>query len=111
MNCNRGAYTDFIQFYLIERRIIQMIQKILSGIIILLYIAGAYTAEGAGSALQVALFCLLPFFAIWFPNAMGNWTGTRFSGPSITSESPGCLVRLLGWVLLLLPLIIPFLLT
>jgi hypothetical protein len=37
---------------------------------------------------------------------MGGWTGDRLGAPSITAESPGCIVHLLGWTLLLVPIIV-----
>jgi hypothetical protein len=36
---------------------------------------------------------------------MGAWTGSRIDAPSFTEESPGCIVQLLGWVLLLVPIV------
>ena len=72
---------------------------------IALYVAAAWWAAGMETALKTLAFCVLPFFCIWFPDAVGGWTGTRLDAPSITAQSPGCLVRALGWVLLFAPLI------
>jgi hypothetical protein len=60
----------------------------------------AYVGGGYELALKAFIFCLLPMFCIWWPDAMGGWTGARLGEPSITAESPGCIVHLLGWILL-----------
>lgn len=82
-----------------------MISRILSIIVVAMYVIFAYLGGGGVLALKVLTFCLLPIFCIWWSEAMGGWTGARFGAPSITEESPGCIVHLLGWILLLAPII------
>jgi hypothetical protein len=55
--------------------------------------------------LMVAGYLLIPFLCIWFPEEMGNYTGS-LPGPSINRPTPEVLVRVGGWFLLLLPAII-----
>jgi hypothetical protein len=42
---------------------------------------------------------------IWFSDEMGNYTGT-LPGPAINKTTPGCLVKVAGWVLLFFPIIL-----
>lgn len=80
-----------------------MIQRILSAIIMLTYIIGGYFSEGLEAAFQATALSVLPFFCIWFPNPMGHGIGSRIGGAHITNSSPGCLIQLVGWILLLSP--------
>ena len=48
---------------------------------------------------------LFPLRCIWFGEEMGEYYGT-LPGPAITRTSPGWMVQLGGWVLLLLPAIL-----
>ena len=48
------------------------------------------------------IFLLLPMACIWFGEEMGALTGVM-RGQYVGAESPGWLVALLGWVILLLP--------
>jgi len=79
--------------------------KIISLIISIIYLVVAYTYRGAEDLLRLLLFLMLPLACIWFGDEMGRWTGT-IRLHLVTSESPGCLVRFMGWILLLLPAII-----
>jgi hypothetical protein len=72
----------------------------------LFYIVGGYFSGGLETAFHAALFCVLPFFAIWFSESMGNWTGSRLGRPSITNSSPGCMVQAVGWLLLFIPIFV-----
>jgi hypothetical protein len=58
-----------------------------------------------GAVLVVAGYLLIPLLCILFGDEMGNYIGT-LPGPAINKSTPGCLVSLGGWVLLLLPLIV-----
>jgi len=50
------------------------------------------------------LLVIFPLACIWFSEAMGGYTWPT-TGIAITAPSPGLIVRILGWVVLLLPLI------
>ena len=57
-----------------------------------------------GVVLAVAAYLLVPLLCIWFGDEMGNYIGT-LPGPAINKPTPGCFVKIGGWVLLLLPVI------
>jgi hypothetical protein len=58
-----------------------------------------------GAVLVVAGYLLIPLLCIWFGDEIGNYTGI-LPGPAINKPTPGCLVKVGGWVLLLLPVIL-----
>ncbi|MFC1451825.1 hypothetical protein ACFLSJ_00600 [Verrucomicrobiota bacterium] len=78
----------------------------LSGIIALAYLIGAYFTADAETMWKVGLFLILPLACIWFSDAMGGYTGVGLGRGAITSTTPGYLVAFGGWLLLLLPVII-----
>jgi hypothetical protein len=82
-----------------------MRSKILSLIIAVIYLVIAGLAGGIGAIIRVCIMLVLPLGCIWFGTAMGGYTGTMRLHP-ITSSSPGWLVRIVGWILLLLPVIV-----
>ena len=53
---------------------------------------------GPGSAI---LFLIGPLGAILFSEALGQYTGPT-SGGYITTPTPGCVVKLIGWILFVL---------
>ena len=55
--------------------------------------------------LKWAVALAFPLACIWFPDEMGDMLGT-FPGPGITRTTPGWMVKLGGWVLLLMPAIL-----
>ena len=57
------------------------------------------------SLLRVGSGLLFPLACIWFGEEMGDYVGT-LRGPAITQTTPEWMVKLGGWVLLLLPAII-----
>ena len=57
------------------------------------------------SLLKVGSGLLFPLVCIWFADEMGDYVGT-LPGPAITRTTPGWMVELGGWILLLLPVII-----
>jgi hypothetical protein len=81
--------------------------RVLSGLLALIYLLLALFAGGLETGLKLLAFLILPLACIWFSDAMGRYTG-RFpiSAGGINQQSPGCLVCIVGWLLLLLPLII-----
>ena len=75
-------------------------------LLVLLFMPRSGSIPGKlGILLAVAAYLLLPLLCIWFGDEMGNYTGT-LPGPAINKPTPGCLVRIGGWVLLLLPVIV-----
>jgi hypothetical protein len=79
--------------------------RILSGLVAVLYVVGAYMAAGVEGAGKAALFVILPLACIWFADEMGSYIGPTTSG-AITSPTPGWLVCIGGWLVLLLPVLI-----
>lgn len=77
------------------------LSRIGSAVIAALYVGVSLAANGLEIALRVFMFCLLPLACIWFPRALGDFVGGR-----ITASSPASFVWVLGWVVLLLPVIV-----
>jgi hypothetical protein len=73
---------------------------------IVLFAPGYRSIPGRlGAGLAVAAYLLIPLLCIWFGDEMGNYIGS-LPGPAINKPTPGCLVRIGGWVLLLFPVIV-----
>lgn len=79
--------------------------RILSGAVAIIYMLVAAFTVGAEGAFKVGMFVVLPLACIWFSEAMGGYVGPTGSG-AITGASPAVLVCILGWVVLLLPVIL-----
>ena len=84
----------------------QLINRGLSAAVAIVYLIAAYVGGGPPLLVKCAMYLFLPLACIWFGEEMGAFTGTM-RGPSFYTESPGCLVAFLGWVLLLLPFAVP----
>lgn len=85
-----------------------MKSRVISGIIAVVYLLGAYLGGGGKSLLQTMGFLVLPIACIWYSEEMGGYTGNTgggLGGDQITSTTPGCLVALGGWLLLFVPVI------
>jgi hypothetical protein len=80
--------------------------KTLSGLLAVAYIVVALVHDGAKTAFVFAIFLMLPLGCIWFSDAMGGYKGGFAMSAPITYPSPGFLVRIVGWVLLLLPIVL-----
>lgn len=93
------------------------IRSLLSSRTLSLLIAIAYlviaclTARSAAkvfaSILIVGGALLLPLACIWFADELGEYVGV-LPGPAINRKSPAWMVKLGGWILLLLPVIVFF---
>ena len=93
------------------------IRSLLSSRTLSLLIAIAYlviaclTARSAAkvfaSILIVGGALLLPLACIWFADELGEYVGV-LPGPAINHKSPAWMVKLGGWILLLLPVIVFF---
>lgn len=64
---------------------------------------------GLESFLSWFLFIILPLALIWFADELGNYMGP-LGGAGLQPDysSPGCLVRVFGWLFLLLPIFYVF---
>jgi hypothetical protein len=84
------------------------IGRTLSLIIVAGYIVIAALGSSEGKLvtdlLIVAAGLVFPLTCIWFADELGEYVGT-LPGPAINRKSPAWMVRIGGWVLLLLPLL------
>ena len=78
--------------------------RILSVLLAVIYVIGAGMCVGGESAYKVGMFALFPLACIWFSDAMGGFVGQTGRG-YITTTSPGLMVCIMGWILLLLPIL------
>jgi len=80
--------------------------KILSLFIAAAYLIFADVALGSEMFFKILIFLVFPLACIWFGSEIGGFVG--FSGlgrPAITKTSTSGLIRFMGWVFLLLPLL------
>ena len=84
----------------------------LSLLVVLIYAAVFFFAAPPRSAaivvvrlFQVMGYFLLPLACIWYGDEMGEYVG-NFPGPAINRRTPGWMVKVGGWFLLLLPALI-----
>ena len=75
-----------------------------SGFLAIAYVVAAFLRRGGETAFMMALFTVFPLACIWFSEAMGGYIGPATI--PITKRSPGQVICVLGWLLLLLPLFI-----
>jgi hypothetical protein len=81
--------------------------RILSGLLAFIYLILAFFADGPETGLKVLAFLILPLACIWFSDPMGSYTGRLpISNGGINQQTPGFLVCIGGWLLLLLPIAI-----
>ena len=86
------------------------LSRTLSLVIALIYlgIAGLAALSAAklmGNLLIFGGALLLPLACIWYGDELGEYLGP-FPSPGFTRRSPGWMVKLGGWILLLLPVIL-----
>jgi len=58
-----------------------------------------------GAVLLTMMYALLPLACIWFGEGMGDYIGSA-PGPAINRRTPGWMIKIGGWFLLLLAAII-----
>jgi hypothetical protein len=79
--------------------------RTLSAFLAVVYVLAALLGSGAESACVIGLGAVLPLACIWFSEAMGGYIGPTAHG-AITGTTPGIIICIAGWILLLLPLLI-----
>ncbi|MEP7014733.1 MAG: hypothetical protein ABI925_04770 [Verrucomicrobiota bacterium] len=85
-----------------------LVNRSLSMVVCLGYLAGAYLHGRGATVLWVATGLLLPMACIWFPEALGEFTGTMRL-QAITAPTPAFLVWAGGWFILVgVPLLVYF---
>jgi len=82
--------------------------RIISLLLSIIYLVISYSLAGGEYSLRLLLYLLLPLACIWFSKEMGSYTGS-LNIPVISESSPGPVLKFMGWILLLLPLFLPFL--
>jgi uncharacterized protein len=91
-------------------RLIYKISKISAPIISLFYLVIASVFMGLEGFLRVLMILVLPLACIFFGEHMGKVTGARvglsYCRPTITKPTPGFILVIGGWLVLLLPLFI-----
>jgi len=82
-------------------------RKVSLGIVIV-YLIAAFIYGGWELLLIAAIVLIMPVAMIWFGDEIGDYIGGfhRIGKPYITKRSPGSLVSLFGWALLLAPIVI-----
>ena len=63
----------------------------------------AYSAGGTAIFFKVLLFLLVPAACIWSGDVIVRYKRSKMGTQPIIKELSGCLVKLIGWILLLLP--------
>lgn len=73
-----------------------------------LYLLFAYfkMCDNTLDFIEIAGALTLPLACIWFSEQVGAYTGPTFSAGIIWRESHPDMIRLIGWIILLLPLIL-----
>ena len=81
-----------------------MARKISLGIAVV-YLIAAFIYGGWELLLMALIVLIMPVAMIWFGEEIGDYVGGfhRIGKPYITKRSPGSLVSLFGWALLLAP--------
>ncbi len=87
-----------------------LINRGLSLLVYFAYLAAAYAHAGGEAMLKVAMGLLLPMACIWFPEPLGEYSGT-IRGQTMTSSTPAFLVCAGGWLILVGAPVIGYLLS
>jgi hypothetical protein len=81
-----------------------MWQRLLSLGIVIVFLILTYQTRGGAWLLPTGGYYLFVLACIWFAEEMGNFVGG--AGPLKTSRSSAGMVRFMGWILLLFPIIL-----
>jgi hypothetical protein len=76
-----------------------LLNRGLSLFVALIYLTAAYLCGSGLDMAKVAVALLLPMACIWFPDALGEYTGIMRL-QAITASTPAFLVCAGGWLLL-----------
>lgn len=79
------------------------VSRILSLLVATGYLVASFLSSRPEVGLRMIVFLLFPLALIWFGEELGDFTG-NWGGHYIDEKSPGWLLSVLGWVLLLVPL-------
>ena len=76
-----------------------LINRSLSLLVYFAYLAAVYAHSAGEAMLKVTMGLLLPMACIWFPEPLGEYSGT-IRGQTTTSSTPAFLVCAGGWLIL-----------
>ena len=95
-----GLYNEPVNLTIMMRRV--------SLIVAAVHLVLALILGGLIWVFVTALVSTIALALIWFAEEIGEYTGGfhRIGRPYITKKSPGVLVALFGWLLLVLPIIL-----
>ena len=81
------------------------VSRTLSALVASGYLIASFLSSRPEVGLRMIVFLLFPLALIWFGEELGEFTG-NWGGHYIDEKSPGWLLSVLGWVLLLVPLFV-----
>jgi hypothetical protein len=81
-------------------------QRLFSGIIALGYITAMWRREGWSGAVVVLVPLAVPLGMIWYAGSLSRIKTLGFASQRIDRPTPPLAIRVLGWVLLLIPAIV-----
>lgn len=79
-------------------------ERLISFSIALVYIVFTLIFGGI-YVIATIIYLIFPMAAIWFSDELGDYTGS-IGRNYIDTKSPGCIVKVIGWVMLMLPLLL-----
>lgn len=78
------------------------LSRLLSALVAIGYLGLAFALFSPPAALKILAALPFPLALIWFGDELGDYTGS-WGRQTIDAPSPGWLLRLLGWIMLLAP--------
>jgi hypothetical protein len=78
-------------------------RKIIFLTIAIIYLVVAYIVGGTAIFFKVLLFLLLPVACIWSGDVIVRYKRSKMGTQPLIKDLAGCLVKFIGWILLLLP--------
>ena len=83
------------------------IPRVVSVSIAGLYVVTGLLLLGPADAFEILMSSALPLMLIWLPDVMGEQTGwTWLYGMRAAGTTPAGIVKVVGWILLLLPAVL-----
>ena len=79
--------------------------RLLSLAIALVYVLCTLIWADGETAAMLGLYYIIPLACIWFSDAMGS--APRLTSVYLDRESSPAIVQVMGWVLLVLPILLP----
>ena len=90
---------------LITSRLLSVLIVLAYAVVFLIAAVDRSANEVVRTLLPIVGYFIFPLACIWYGDEMGEYVGT-LPGPAINRQTPGWMVKLGGWFLLLLPAII-----